>query len=264
MGTVFHQFPNEKRAFINPEDTTERNPDFPTLCVSTFSENIINKFAAMDQVEEIGRLYTANGSLPVYKIVYKDTPIAFFLSRVGAPACVSGLEEVIAMGAERIVMFGSRGILDQSVDGKMIVPISAVRDEGTSYHYLEPSDEVYAQKEAVRAMAESLENCGYPYIAGKTWTTDAIYRETPSVISERKKAGCICVEMECASVLAAAEFRKIPLAYFLYGADNLDCSGWEMRDLAEYGLSGAEKYMMLAFECALRMGKNIQERILHK
>ena len=255
MNTVFRKFPKEQRAFINPADTTERRPDFPKVCVSTFSENIINKFASMKQAEEIGRLYTANGSLPVYRIIYKNIPIAFYMSRVGAPACVSGLEEVIAMGAEKIVIFGSCGVLDSSADGKIIVPTCAVRDEGTSYHYLEGSDEVAAEKDTVHEMIETLESCGYSYIAGKTWTTDGIYRETPDVISERRKAGCICVEMECASVLAAARFRKIPAAYFLYGADNLDSSEWEPRDLTEYGLSGAEKYMALAFECAVRMSR---------
>ena len=43
MGTVFQNYPKEKRAFINPEDVTKRNADFPERCVSTFSENIINK-----------------------------------------------------------------------------------------------------------------------------------------------------------------------------------------------------------------------------
>ena len=50
MKTVFRKFPQEKQAFINPEDTTECNPTFPKLCVSTFSESIINKFASLEKV----------------------------------------------------------------------------------------------------------------------------------------------------------------------------------------------------------------------
>ena len=102
-------------------------------------------------------------------------------------------------------------------------------------------------------MAKCLEKYGYPYIKGKTWTTDAIYRETESVIAERKKTGCICVEMECAAALAVTQFREIPFAQFLYSADNLDSPKWETRDLTEYGLSNAEKYMVLAFECAINL-----------
>lgn len=55
MATVFRNFPYEKRAFLNPEDTTKRNPDFPELCVSTFSENIINEFVSAGDTEVIGQ-----------------------------------------------------------------------------------------------------------------------------------------------------------------------------------------------------------------
>lgn len=253
MGTVFYNYPKEKRAFINPEDVTKRNEDFPERCVSTFSENIINKFASLDGVEVIDYLYTANGRTPVYQFIYRDTPIAFYLSRVGAPACAAGLEEVIAMGAKKILLFGSCGILNCAADDKIIIPVSAVRDEGTSYHYLEASDEVSADADVIERLEACFERCGHPYVKGKTWTTDAIYRETAEVIAERKETGCLCVEMECAAAMTVAKFRDIPFAQFLYGADNLDSDSWEPRDLTEYGLSGAEKYMALAFEGVLAL-----------
>lgn len=253
MGTVFYNYPKEKRAFINPEDVTKRNADFPERCVSTFSENIINKFASLDGVEVIDYLYTANGRTPVYQFIYRNTPIAFYLSRVGAPACVAGLEEVIAMGAKKILLFGSCGILNRAADDKIIIPVSAVRDEGTSYHYLEASDELSADAGVIERLEVCFERCEHPYIKGKTWTTDAIYRETAAVIAERKEMGCLCVEMECAAAMAVTKFRDIPFAQFLYGADNLDSDSWEPRDLTEYGLSGAEKYMALAFEGVLAL-----------
>ena len=253
MGTVFQNYPKEERAFINPEDVTKRNADFPERCVSTFSENIINKFATLDGVEVIDYLYTANGRTPVYQFIYRETPIAFYLSKVGAPACAAGLEEVIAMGAKKILLFGSCGILNRAADDKIIIPVSAVRDEGTSYHYLEASDEVFADAEVIERLEACFERCGHPYVKGKTWTTDAIYRETAEVIAERKETGCLCVEMECAAAMAVAKFRDIPFAQFLYGADNLDSDSWEPQDLTEYGLSGAEKYMALAFEGVLAL-----------
>ena len=254
MATVFKNFSKEKKAFINPEDFTKRDPAFPEVCVSTFSESIINKYASMRGTKIIGQLYSANGCIPIYRIIYKDIPIAFFLSRVGAPACVAGLEEVIALGAKKIVLFGCCGILNKKqADGKMIVPISAVRDEGTSYHYLNGSDEIYADVNSTNILIRTLEQCGYPYTEGKVWTTDAIYRETLSLINERKSEGCIAVEMECAAALAVTQFREIPFIQFLYGADNLDTPVWEPRDLTEYGLSDADKYLALAFECAIAL-----------
>lgn len=254
MKTIFRNFPHEKTAFINPEDLTKRNPSFPELCVSTFSENIISKFASLDNVEIIGELYSANGTIPIYQIVYKNIPIAFYLSRVGAPACVAGIEEVIALGAKKIVLFGSCGILDENqTKGKIIIPTSAFRDEGTSYHYIEATEEIFTDKTLIDRLSECLEQCGYSYVKGKTWTTDAIYRETKSLIEERKACGCIAVEMECAAALAVTQFRKIPFIQFLFGADNLDAPQWEPRDLTEYGLSNAEKYLALAFECAINL-----------
>ena len=254
MKTVFRKFPQEKQAFINPEDTTKCNPTFPKLCVATFSESIINKFASLEKVDIIGELYSANGVIPIYQIVYKNVPFAFYLSRVGAPACVAGIEEVIALGAKKLVLFGSCGILDENrVNGKIILPTSAIRDEGTSYHYTEENDEIYMNKDLIEKAVKCFEKCGYPYVTGKTWTTDAIYRETKSLIEERKAAGCIAVEMECSAAIAVTQFRKIPFVQFLFGADNLDTSKWEPRDLTEYGLSNAEKYLALAFECALSL-----------
>lgn len=251
MPTVFTHFHEEKQAFLNPQDSTKPVPGFPKLCVTTFSENIIQKFAEMNGVKTIAALYSANGILPVYEITYAGNRIAFFLSRVGAPACVAGLEEIIAMGAEKIVMFGCAGILDErAANGRIILPTAAVRDEGTSYHYLPADDEIQMAESSIAAMETCLAKCQIPYVLGKVWTSDAIYRETSSAIQERKKQGCIAVEMECSAALAVTKFRQVPFAQFLYGADSLTGENWEPNDLTEYGLKGAEKYMTLAFECA--------------
>ena len=259
MSTVFNRTRVSEPALFTPCDTTEKVKDFPAVCVSTFSENIIQKFAALRETEKIAELYTANGSTPVYKIRYGGQEIAFYQSRVGAPACVSGFEEIIAMGAERFVLFGSCGVLDdEKVKKRIIVPVSAVRDEGTSYHYAAPSEEIETDSEQVKVLKNVLERCGYPYVEGKTWTSDGIYRETLPAIKERREAGCLAVEMECASMIAAARYRKIPFIQFLYGADNLSSNTWEIRDLAQYGLNEAEKYMALAFECGLEMMKHAQ------
>ena len=228
------------------------------LSIQRILQNVIPLFQNYsyqhNNVKIIGELYSANGTIPIYQIVYKDTPIAFYLSRVGAPACVAGIEEVIALGAKKIVLFGSCGILDENkTNGKIIIPTSAFRDEGTSYHYIEANEEIFANRNLIDKLVNCLERCGYPYVKGKTWTTDAIYRETKSLIEERKACGCIAVEMECAAALAVTQFRNIPFVQFLFGADNLDTAEWEPRDLTEYGLSNAEKYLALAFECAINL-----------
>lgn len=254
MNTVFQRTNISEPALFSPSDTTKKINNFPEICVSTFSESIIQKFSSLDNTEKIAELYTANGIVPVYKIRYKNTDIAFYLSRIGAPACVVGFEEIIAMGAKKFVLFGSCGVLnDDKVKDSIIIPVSAIRDEGTSYHYIAPSPEIEADAYSVQTLENVLVNCGYSYVKGKTWTSDAIYRETIPSIQERKQEGCLVVEMECASMLAVAKYRHIPFIQFLYGADNLSSDTWEIRDLNLYGLNNAEKYMLLAFECGLAL-----------
>lgn len=254
MNTVFQRTNISEPALFSPSDTTKKIDNFPEICISTFSESIIQKFSSLDNTEKIAELYTANGIVPVYKIRYKNTDIAFYLSRVGAPACVVGFEEIIAMGAKKFVLFGSCGVLnDDKVKDSIIIPVSAIRDEGTSYHYIAPSPEIEADAYSVQTLENVLVNCGYSYVKGKTWTSDAIYRETIPSIQERKQEGCLVAEMECASMLAVAKYRHIPFIQFLYGADNLSSDTWEIRDLNLYGLNNAEKYMVLAFECGLAL-----------
>lgn len=254
MYTIFQRTEISEPALFSPSDTTKRIENFPEICVSTFSENIIQKFSSLDNVEKIAELYSASGTLPVYKINYKNTAIAFYRSMVGAPACVACFEEIVAMGAKKFVLFGSCGILDDAaVKNNIIIPVSAVRDEGTSYHYIAPSPEIEADTRAVEILENVLKSYGCSYIKGKTWTSDAIYRETCSAIQERRQEGCLAVEMECASMLAVAKYRNIPFIQFLYGADSLSTDTWEIRDLRTYGLTQAEKYMELAFACGLTL-----------
>lgn len=253
MTTIFEKFYEERVAVINPTDSMESIAGFPEICVTTFSKNIIDKFISLNGVIKIAELYSANGVNPIYKIRYKGKDIAFYLSLVGAPACACGLEEIIALGAKKIVLFGSCGILDDSIKDKIIVPTSAIRDEGTSYHYIPASSEITVNKEYVNILISCLEKYGYSYATGKSWTTDAIYRETEGIISERKKQGCITVELEFSAALAVSIFRNVPFIQFLYGADCLDNNKWEIRDLCEYGLRNAEKLMTLAFECGISL-----------
>lgn len=81
MAAVFQKFSEEQKALINPEDTTEKIPGFPECCVTTFSENIINKYAGMHQTEVIGQLYSANGCIPVYRISGTKAPVIIIWKR---------------------------------------------------------------------------------------------------------------------------------------------------------------------------------------
>jgi uridine phosphorylase len=106
----------------------------------------------------------------------------------------------------------------------------AVRDEGVSYHYLPAAREIEANKTAVEALVRELDKRGVPYRVGKTWTTDAPYRETPNKIARRREEGCLTVEMEAAGMMAVAKFRDVVFGQVLYGGDDLSGMEWDNRE----------------------------------
>ncbi len=242
-------------AVISPEDFGYRMDDFPEMAVLCFTKSIIDKFASLPGARMVCDMGSANGLRPVWAMPYKGREIAFCLAYIGAPAAAGQLDELIAFGARKIVVFGSCGVLDRELaDGHIIIPESAMRDEGTSYHYAPASDEIAMDPASVRALREVMEEFGYPYFVGKTWTTDALYRETRAKVAARRAAGCCVVDMECSALIAVAQFRKAKFAQFLYAADNLDAENWQQRGLTmDQGLARSDIYMQAAFECAMRL-----------
>jgi uridine phosphorylase len=138
--------------------------------------------------------------------------------------------KAIVMGARKIVACGGCGTLSDEVGaGDIVIPTSALRDEGTSYHYLPPSREVEADPLGVAAAIALLKERDIPFIAGKVWTTDALYRETRGKVAARRAEGCLVVEMEAAAFFAVARFRGVRFAQLLYGGDDLSSEVWDPR-----------------------------------
>ncbi len=252
---ILEDFDECKASTFDPEEVENVIPNFPKIGITFFSKKLMNRYVEIFDCEQISEITNANGKEPIYKINYKGLDIALFMSRVGAPACTVGYEEVLAMGLEKLIMFGTCGVLDSQIDDlAIIVPTSAVRDEGTSYHYMKSSEEIEVNKKYKKEFEEILKHNSITSVEGKVWTTDAPYRETRSKVLKRKEQGCICVDMECSAMNAVAQFRNKDLFQFFYAADNLDSAKWDMRSLGnDDRLSEKEKIIYLALELALRM-----------
>ncbi len=236
---ILKEFDNLQKAVINPEDIISIKIktlyECPKIAISCFSFKTFEKLVKDLNAEEIEwlELENANNVWKVYKAKYNGIEVLIFMSIVGAAACVAVLEELHAVGVEKFIIFGTCGVLDKNIkDLSIIIPDSAIRDEGTSYHYKESSDEVEVNKKYICEFKEILEERNIDYTVGKVWTTDAFYRETHSKVARRKKQGAIAVDMECSAVAAFAEFRNVEVFYFFYSADNLDSKKWECRSLA--------------------------------
>ena len=152
------------------------------------------------------------------------------------------------------MFFGAAGVLDRNIPlNSFILPTAAVRDEGLSYHYLPPAEEVALDAACAAACREALESLGLPYTQGKTWTTDAFYRETRGKMERRKAQGCVSVEMECAALAAVAQFRGLRFAQFFYTTDNLDGPVWDSGVLHQKGASVTEECIAAAVETGRRL-----------
>ncbi|MGI6206200.1 MAG: nucleoside phosphorylase [Anaerovoracaceae bacterium] len=164
---------------------------------------------------------------------------AFALCRlpVGAPSAAAALENLYAAGVRTAVVFGTCGVLKADIgDCSVIIPDSALRCEGTSFHYVPASDEIVLNGSYKEEFAQILNSLSVPYRTGKVWTTDAVYRETRNMIEKRRRQGCICVDMECSALAAVATFRRRGFFQFFCAADNLDAPAWERRSLGTFDL----------------------------
>ena len=212
-------------------------------------------FLALFDANKLTEIPSIFGVTPVYVICYQGRRFAFFKSRMGAPVCAALYEELMAIGSKRLILLGNCSVLDQSIeDCGIIIPTAALRDEGTSFHYAPPSDCIAVNKKYREQFHEVLEQFGYPYVEGTTWTTDAFYRENRGKVQRRKAQVAICLEMECAAMQALCDFRGTEFFQFFYAGDNLDHSNWDPRSLfGEVRLDDKTKNMALAFELGLKL-----------
>lgn len=202
----------------------------PAAGVLCFFQDVLDELIAAGDLVHLGDLASEIGKHPVYRYDKAGKPITVFHPGVGAPLSAAFLEEMIAVGVTKFIVCGGCGVINREIDaGHPVILTSAVRDEGTSYHYLPPSREVKPHPKAVAALEKAFQTAGLEYRTGKTWTTDAIYRETPGRRQLRLADGCDVVEMEAAAFFAVAQFREIVLGQVVYGGDLVIPEGWDGR-----------------------------------
>ena len=254
---ILTEFDPAKKAVINPEDLITPVEGMPEVAVACYSHVTFERMIAELDAEILAETHTANGVELIYKAAYQGTPVALFMIDVGAPMSVGILEEVFMMGVKKAVIFGTCGVLDKRIgDCSVIIPDCAVRDEGTSYHYAPASDEIEVNRKYLDVFTGMLNALQVTYTVGKTWTTDAFYRETPEKVRRRKEQGCICVDMECSANAALAQFREKDLVQFFYAADNLDAEKWDVRSLSNHSkLEEKDRIAAIALEMAVRISR---------
>ena len=136
---------------------------------------------------------------------------------VGASFAVLLAEELFVSGCRLLVSMTSAGqILPRGETPYFVVIDRALRDEGTSYHYLPPADFAQADDALVEVAMQALRGIRLAVYRGAAWTTDAPFRETTAAIEQACVHGIMAVEMEAAALYAFAAARQKPVLCFAH------------------------------------------------
>lgn len=147
---------------------------------------------------------------------------------VGAPVVGVLVEEFAAWGVAEFVWLGIAGGLQPSLNcGDLVLVETAVRDEGTSHHYLPAEATVSASQELMAWVGTAVRPANLPLHRGSTWSTDAPYRETAVAVAHYQQQGVQTVEMEVAALFAVAQHCQKQAAALLAVSDSLAGGAWQ-------------------------------------
>ena len=244
------EFDEEKISTRMPE---VKNIKLPKVAVMCFFKEVIDEYSKLDNVRLIMESYHDIIAWKFYQITVNETEIVFCLAPMGAPICTNIMEDLFSNGVETVIACGGCGVLDDIEKGEVLLPTIAVRDEGTSFHYMKPSKEIALDVNFVREVKEIMQNLNIKFMECKTWTTDASKRETPKKIELRKRQGCKTVEMECSALAACARFRNKEFIELLYSGDLLlDTSKYDDR-FWQFDKTSREKLFRVSLEIASKV-----------
>lgn len=169
---------------------------------------------------------------------------------VGASYAVLVAEQMFTSGCRLLISITSSGQITALRPPPYFILIErALRDEGTSYHYLPAADYAEANPVLVASISASLADVGEPVERGATWTTDAPYRETAEAIRAARAAGILAVEMEAAALYAFAEARGKPVLCFAHVTNQMGQAG----DFEKGDANGATASLALVHAVASRV-----------
>ncbi|MBT0666458.1 nucleoside phosphorylase [Geobacter pelophilus] len=188
----------------------------------------------------------------LYRWSVDGTEYGIIGGTVGASFSVLVAEELFALGCRALVTISSAGLIAEQFQTPLFLLIEqALRDEGTSYHYLPPERYAQASSPLLEAVARRLNDAGLQCIRGKSWTTDAPFRETQKLISARRDEGIISVEMEAAALLAMGTALNKPVICFAHITNSMATRDDDFEKGGDDGHETALKVCALALSALL-------------
>jgi uridine phosphorylase len=187
----------------------------PSICVLDPDGDIVANLVARGEAQRNAVWACYHTSM--YNFRRNNIEYGIIGAVIGAPFAVLVAEELFASGCELLIHVTSSGqILPTRQPPFFILVEKALRDEGTSYHYLPPAEFCQLNPELLSVFDGAFGQIDTPVYRGATWTTDAPFRETQTAIDQAKTHGILAVEMEVAALYAFAQARKKQVVCFAH------------------------------------------------
>ena len=214
------EYDSNSEEVIRPNHGAEQLK-LPEKCVYAFLGEAVDDYAFEAEATVAETFETITRNYPVYIVKQDGMEFCLCAAPLGAPAAAQLMDFLISCGCKKIISTGSCGVLTDLAENEFLIPVKALRDEGTSYHYLPASRYIELNKNIRDAIEHTLLVQNIPFQECVTWTTDGFFRETQDMVRYRGAEGCTTVEMECAALAACARKRGASFGQILYTADSL-------------------------------------------
>lgn len=187
-----------------------------------FNNNFVSHLIQNNLGKEIGRFYSGANYNPI--VLYDNFLIVS--SFLGGPNASALMEELVYYGVRYFLAIGTSCCLDYKSKDKLIVVDKAIRDEGTSLFYKDPSLYAYTSRWQNNLLYDILENNGIDYTKGITWTTDAYYMENYDRLAKRIEQGAKCIDMESSIWCSVSEYLSVDFSQILFFTDMIKENKW--------------------------------------
>lgn len=217
-------FDSTPRAVLEPDhERNETHYHFHAKLLFAFlTQEAIDDFLNQHPHRVMGHFDCFGKKILIYEVELLNGEITLCQAMLGSPAAVELLDWLISYGVKQILAIGSAGTLVDLPENYFLVPTKAIRDEGTSFHYMAPGNFVDLRSDFLAKTENLMVQKGFKVKRVTTWTTDGFFRETAKKVKQFKELGAACVEMECAAMAACAQFRQADFAQILFTADSLN------------------------------------------
>jgi uridine phosphorylase len=175
----------------------------------------------------------------LYTAKYKELEFGIIGCAVGASYAVLLAEQLFVSGCDVLISVTSAGKLNDKIAADYLLINETIRDEGTSYHYLPENEKSFLDAKSLEKLLPLFSNEKLSIQVGKSWTTDAPYRETHSLIQTRKAEGADSVEMEASALYAFCKAKNKTIVCFVQLTNSMAQQNGDFEKGAENGSLGS-------------------------